>query len=213
MEKKMYSPIVDYLSFSVPYPKLMSQWEIADRLDMGNLFDDRTSDLLTLLSTQTNWREFQKSGLFNQMIRFDDIGLTYMEGDKCDISLLQFSGNGTKYLRDNNILDDVIGLWKDRISRIDLAIDFTSDADPEIFARSLSNKRFKTSSHERSNSGITWYVGSYKSDRFARVYRYSDRTLRAGTLRLEYQFSGNAAKGVAIDIIVTNNLKSLSRRF
>lgn len=190
-------PIIDYFSFSIPMPCLFTQWEISDQLEMGNLFDDRTHDLLQFFSAQKNWRDFNKGGLFNRMVRFDDVGCTFMEGDKCEVSLVQFSGEGCKYLRDNNLLDSVLGAWYDRATRIDLAFDMVSDADPEDFARKLSNKRFKTDSHEKSNTGITWYVGSYKSDRFARVYRYSDKLKRNGALRLEYQFSGNASKHAA----------------
>lgn len=187
-------PIIDYYSFSVPICCLLSQWEIADRLEMGNLFDDRTADLLYLISQQKNWREFNQSGRFPRGIRFDDIGMTYMEGDKSDVSLVQFSGQGCAWLRDNQLLDGVLAAWQDRSTRIDVAIDIVSDVDPEVFARDLTNKRFKTDSHEKSGTGKTWYVGSYKSDRFCRVYRYSDELLRPNTLRIEYQFGNGQAK-------------------
>lgn len=193
----MNHPIIDYLSFSVPTPCLIDQWEAADRLDMGNLFDERTDDLLHLFASQSNWRHFPKSGLFNEMIRFDDIGMTYMQGHKCQVSLVQFSGQGCQFLRDNNLLEGVLHAWLDRITRIDIALDFQSSADPEDVARSISNQRFKTDSHEKSNTGTTWYVGSYKSDRFARVYRYTDELARGNTLRIEYQFSDGQARHAA----------------
>lgn len=193
----MYNPIVDYFSFSIPIPQLISQWETSDRLGMGNLFDDRTSDLLELFASQSNWREFTKSGLMNYMIRFDDIGCTYMHGDKSEYSVIQFSGQGCKCLRESDLLEGVINVWADRCTRIDFANDFDTDADPEYVARSLSNRRFKTDSHEKSDTGKTWYVGSYKSDRYAAVYRYSDKLIRSNALRIEYRFSGRQAKYAA----------------
>lgn len=193
----MNYPIIDYFSFSVPITSLMTQWEVADRLEMGNLFDDRTSDLLELFATQKNWREFNISGRFPRMVRFDDIGITYMEGDKADVSLVQVSGQGCAWLRNQGLLDNVVGVWADRTTRIDIAVDIETSTDPESFARNLSNNRFKTSSHEKTVTGTTWYVGSYKSDRFVRVYRYSDEMLRGNTLRIEYQFGNGQAKHCA----------------
>lgn len=193
----MYEPIVDYFSFTIPIPQLMTQWEVADRLEMGNLFDDRTSDFLYLLSQQKNWREQKFPGRFPRGVVFNDIGMTYMEGEKSNVSLVQFSGKGCKWLRDNNLLEGVLETWKDRTTRVDVAIDIVSDADPETFSRMLSNKRFTTDSHEKSNTGTTWYVGSYKSDRFCRVYRYSNELARGNTLRIEYQFGNEQAKHCA----------------
>src|SRR5688572_29686292 len=185
----MPTPIIDYFSFSVPTPNLLTQWELADQFEMGNIFDDRTSDLLQLFASQSNWREFTKSGLFNYMVRFDDIGCTFMSGDKSEVSVVQFSGQGCKWMRDNGLMEGALHAWQDRTTRIDIANDFITDADPEIVARNLQNRRFKTSSHETSDTGSTWYVGSYKSDRYAAVYRYSDKLLRGNTLRIEYRFS------------------------
>lgn len=191
------NPIVDYFSFTIPIPMLMTQWETADRLGMGNLFDDRTSELLEVFASQRNWREFKVSGRFPRMIRFDDIGLTYFEGEKSDVSLVQASGEGCEWIRSQGDLTTFLDTWKERTTRIDIAIDIDTDVDPEDFARRLSNKRFKTSSHEETVTGKTWYVGSYKSDRFARVYRYSDKLVRRGALRLEYQFGNAQAKHAA----------------
>lgn len=193
----MTTPIVDYFSFTVPVPCLMSQWETADRLQMGNLFDDRTSDLLELFASQINWREFKQSGRFPRGIRFTDIGMTYAEGDKSDVSLIQLSGEGCQWMRDNNCLERVLETWCDRATRIDIAVDFVSECDPREFARMLDNQRFKYEATEKSETGITAYVGSYKSDRFARVYRYSPETGRRTTLRVEYQFGNEAAKHCA----------------
>lgn len=193
----MNIPIVDYISFTIPVADLLSQWETMDRLEMGNLFDDRTSDFIELLARQKNWREFRNKGRFNRGMRFDDIGCSVLWGDNADITLVQFSGAGCRFLRDNNLTEGVLHAWLDKITRIDIAMDFESSADPEDIARQLSNKRFKTDAHERSNTGVTWYVGSYKSDRFARVYRYADALERGNTVRIEYQFSDGAARHAA----------------
>jgi hypothetical protein len=164
---------------------------------MGNLFDDRTDDLLQLFAAQSNWREFDKSGLMNHMTRFDDIGCTYMHGDKSPVSVVQFSGQGCAWLRDNGLMEGVIDAWQDRTTRIDLANDFVTDAHPKDVAESVSNPRIKSGGSEVSDTGITYYVGSYKSDRYAAVYRYSDKLKRGGTLRVEYRFSNQQAKWCA----------------
>lgn len=203
-------PIVDYISFSVPTPKLITQAELS--VEDGYVFNpaEREYDLLDLFASQDNWTEYQNSGLFNRMFRFHDIGITYMEGDKVSVSLVQISGHGCSVLREKGILNDVISTWMDRITRIDVAVDITCDIEPEDFVRAASNQRFKISEHFDTQSGTTWYRGSRKSDRFARVYRYRSPHPRSAELRVEYQFSDEQAK-LAASSILDNGVLSFTK--
>lgn len=91
-------------------------------------------------------------------------------------------------------LDDFTDAWRfvdsvaERLTRIDTAVDIRTDTTPGGFIRSGYSKRFKHLGIVQSNTGSTAYVGSPKSDRFARVYRYNSPHPRHKWLRVEYVF-------------------------
>jgi hypothetical protein len=70
------------------------------------------------------------------------------------------------------------------ITRFDLAVDFETDTDPEVFAKSRG-KRWKAFGVMESETGKTAYVGAPKSSRRARVYRYTEPHERSHLLRVE----------------------------
>jgi len=55
----------------------------------------------------------------------------------------------------------------------------------------------RSSGYQKSETGETCYVGSQKSDRYARVYRYNEPHPRAHLLRIEHVFRKDYAKLVA----------------
>ena len=59
----------------------------------------------------------------------------------------------------------------------------------------------RASGYQNSESGETCYVGSQKSDRYARVYRYNPPHPRADLLRIEHVFRRDYAKKVAAEVI------------
>lgn len=189
----MEFPIVDYISISIPTPKLLTQWDLSYEQQIPFHVDDRTMRLSNLLSELGNWREYRKGGIFTRQISFINQGFNYFEGDG-NTSLLQISGQGCDYLRSLGILDEILGDWHDRLTRLDVAIDFICDISPEEFAYAKASPRFKISEFHLKESGITYYVGSRGSDRFARVYRYNPPHPRSNKLRLEYQLSDEQAK-------------------
>lgn len=186
--------IVDYFSFSIPTPRLLAQWDIAAEHNTPFDVDERTGGIGWLLASQSNWTEIQKSGIFDRGIRFPDIGVSYFDGHKSHVSLVQVSGSGCAWFREEDHLETLINDWTDRCTRIDIALDIETDVEPEIFAKSKSNGRFKPSQHIERSSGITWYVGSRESDRHARVYRYNPPHPRHDKLRVEYQLADEQAK-------------------
>ncbi len=83
------------------------------------------------------------------------------------------------------------------MTRIDVAIDLASELDPIAHADTV-DVRSKTVI--TSDVGSTLYIGSRKSNTFARVYRYNEPHDRAGVTRIEVEFKGNAAKTIAAAI-------------
>lgn len=189
----LHFPKIDYLSISIPQPRLMAQWDLSVEHNTPFEVDDRTWRLSELIGRQTDWREFQRGGIFQRQIQFVHSGFSYFDGTG-NTSLVQFSGEGCEYLRSEGILEDVCRDWYDRVTRLDIAIDITCDTTPEDFVFNRRQNRFKPSEWHDKESGTTFYVGSRTSDRFARVYRYRVPHPRSNELRVEYQLCDEQAK-------------------
>ncbi|MCK4958113.1 MAG: hypothetical protein KAT00_01910 [Planctomycetes bacterium] len=83
------------------------------------------------------------------------------------------------------------------ITRFDLAVDFETDTDPEVFAKSRG-QRWKAFGTMESETGKTAYVGAPKSARRARVYRYATPHERAHLLRVEMVMKKPRAVGAVL---------------
>lgn len=209
-------PIIDYVSISVPIPLLLSQTAI--HINEGTPFsvDRRVKRLVNLITSDHTAIETKRAGVFNRMIHSEKFGFTYMDGQHSSVSVVQISGQGCSYLRDKGWLQNVLQDWHDRLTRLDIAIDFKTDTLPEPFARSRSSKRFDNGGHERSDDGETWYVGRRTSARHARVYRYNAPHPRSDYLRLEYELHDKAAKDAGKAILEHSILevaRSLGAKF
>jgi len=83
------------------------------------------------------------------------------------------------------------------VTRLDIATDIETDTDPRDFVLARVGARLKSHQTVVSPSGVTCYLGSPKSDRFARVYRYHEPHERAGLLRVEMVFRKQQAHHAA----------------
>lgn len=84
--------------------------------------------------------------------------------------------------------------YTDDCTRLDVAVDVVTDTRPSETGFSLDNK---TVSINFSQSGETVYIGSPKSEKMMRVYRYAEPHPRAGLLRSEVVFRRGWAKKLA----------------
>lgn len=110
--------------------------------------------------------------------------------------LIEISGEGCERLNDSGKLEALVGGVIDQVSRIDIATDIQTDTDPRDFVAERTNKRHKSHETSVSSTGITCYVGSRRSDRFARVYRYSAPHPRSSLLRIEQVYRGQQARAL-----------------
>jgi hypothetical protein len=85
-----------------------------------------------------------------------------------------------------------------RFTRFDLAVDIETTTTPAEFA-ALRSSRFDTIGAFDSATGSTRYVGSQKSSRFCRVYRYNKPHERHKMLRVEMVFKKPDADGAVRD--------------
>lgn len=113
---------------------------------------------------------------------------------------VEISGQGCETLIREGLFDKVLQSSHSRVTRIDVACDIETEVSPIEFVKKVDHERMRTSGHVLSDTGETCYVGSQKSDRYARVYRYNKPHPRAHLLRVEHVFRRENAKVVAREI-------------
>lgn len=107
---------------------------------------------------------------------------------------VEISGVGCERLITTEKLGRVLAAVSERITRIDIATDIETGTRPSEFVGQLNHARMTARGFQKSKTGETCYVGSQKSDRYARVYRYEPPHPRAKLLRVECVFRREQAK-------------------
>jgi len=110
---------------------------------------------------------------------------------------VEISGQGCERLIDMGLMESLIERVADRVTRVDVACDIETPVKPLEFVEQVKHDRMRSSGYQRSESGETCYVGSQKSERYARVYRYNKPHPRSHLLRIEHVFRRDHAKVVA----------------
>jgi len=124
-------------------------------------------------------------------------GITLFASPNLTHACIEISGQGCERLIKRELLNKVLTACKDRVTRIDIACDIETTVRPTEFVGRVNHERMRTSGQVISDTGETCYVGSQKSERYARVYRYNAPHPRAHLLRVEHVFRKDYAKKVA----------------
>lgn len=98
----------------------------------------------------------------------------------------EISGTGCQRLDSEGLIEELLAKVFTRCTRLDIAVDIDTKTPVKAFADARTPGRFKAHEHKVSAEGETVYIGSYKSERFARVYRYNEPHPRAHLLRVEF---------------------------
>lgn len=99
--------------------------------------------------------------------------------------LCELSGTTCRIIDEAGLMLGILDQVHSSMSRLDLAIDIVTDVEPREFVGAGYNGRFTSAGSFNSPSGKTEYIGSRKSDRYARVYRYNKPHDRHKFLRVE----------------------------
>lgn len=142
---------------------------------------------------------------FKLSLRSSRGGVALFYGHRQGLCLVELSGQGCQWLRDNGQEMHTLDTHFDRVTRLDIAHDWRTDIAPMQFASLRDEGRFKSVGDFSSSSGQTVYIGSRTSERYARVYRYHAPHPRADLLRLEMVFRKDAAKAI-VQYIQANGL-------
>lgn len=124
----------------------------------------------------------------------DDGGVRLFGGGNPNNVLVEISGRGCDGLRNKEIGQRVAGSVAGRCTRFDYAVDIRTGVLPVDFTSARKPNHFKHTSIINSKNGQTVYLGSPRSDRFARVYRYYPPHPRHQLLRSEFVFRRGLAK-------------------
>lgn len=192
---------IDWLSFTLPIGKHIG-WQpeeiaaaIKDMMQldqhpiMGLLFDGH---MFTLESGRAP---------YSHRWQRDDGGLAIFVGQKVDTALFEIGGKGCDLLDQLGVLEELLLVVNERLTRIDVACDVRTDTRPKDFADQRNMKRYKTFSEFHSPTGDTFYVGSRSSEVYARVYRYNAPHPRHALLRIEHVLKRKEARQAALSIL------------
>lgn len=117
---------------------------------------------------------------------------------------VEITGDGCTMLYETGELLGIIKNHAWDATRIDIAHDLETDETPMDFVLQTGSKKTTASGTQDSRDGHTCYVGSRKSDRYVKVYRYNKPHPRAHLLRIEYTYKRENAQTVAMHLIRSN---------
>lgn len=111
--------------------------------------------------------------------------------------LASWSGQGCAWLRKVGRLDAMLALGERLASRVDVAFDRPMTAMPTNLVDITDTERPYMLSLWRSKEGETVYLGSMSSNKFARLYKYTEAGHeREGVMRLEVVFRDKQAQRI-----------------
>ena len=192
---------LDYLSFTIMEDVRQGsdnpdQWQ---RLAVGALWDNQPATA-AFFEQVGNWQSGGARGHYSASLYQPQIYAAMRFGGSANHILVELPGTACQRARDNGLLDQIVAQASERLTRLDIACDIPDGCSPAAFVGAGYNARFEAHASLISPSGETEYVGSMKSERFSRVYRYAATHPRAGTLRVEYVLRSSYAKTAAHEL-------------
>jgi hypothetical protein len=189
--------LVDWISFTLPYSSMFQKIESTSIIEIKPHIRDEYPHISDYIMSFPDLEQGRGRKMFDTSFRSSIGGFTIYQRHSLKFTLFEFSGTGCAVLRKRKSMKDFIRLYGDRFTRIDCTTDIETDVDPLEFIKNRSTERFSSYSTEKSETGVTHYVGSKTSDRFARVYRYNPPHPRSHLLRVEHVLRNDEAKNVA----------------
>jgi len=186
--------IVDWLSFTIEIEPTEYEQALLDRA-IASLKGSAPRFTELMLSLERKPAPSRRP--YSVVWSYEDIRL--FTGVKISHALIEVSGKGCQTLREMGLLDTLIAQVKARATRVDVAVDIL-DVSPDDIVNSGYSGRFRTHSRIESDTGVTHYVGSPKSERYARVYRYAAPHPRSRLCRIEIVHKKRYAKIMAAAI-------------
>lgn len=201
---------VDWLTFTMPMLYLHDTPEdYANAISAG--FLDMFGEENRARIFAGDWKHLERRRApYSDAWQLEEQGMSIFASPTLTHCCVEISGRGCEFLIENTLLDIVLQHCRKRVTRIDVACDIETDVRPQAFVNAVSKKRMRASGYQNSESGETCYVGSQKSERYARVYRYAKPHPRSHLLRVEHVFRKGYAK-IVCDAIVAAGVDVCAR--
>lgn len=195
---------IDWLTFTIPMVYFGAENDAyATAIAQG--FADMFGQELRAAVFGGSWQKQERSRApYTDAWVQDEGGITLFASQNLTHACVEISGQGCERLLVDGILSAVLEHSRKRVTRIDIAVDIETKTTPDKFVEKVNHERMRTSGHVVSDTGETCYVGSQKSERYARVYRYNAPHPRSHLLRVEHVFRKDYAKKVAAECAALN---------
>lgn len=202
---------VDWLSLTMP---LVSSWQGSEETSESAVMLEAVEQFLDHEEIQEIFAGMNepRGGRtpYSHSWHFPETLVTLYANPKLDHILVEFSGQACERMRQVGLMDTLLEVAAKRATRIDVAVDIETGLKPVDFVAAGYSDRFKTTGLYNSQSGQTVYIGSQKSERFCRVYRYAPPHPRAKLLRVEYVMRREHAK-VAAAAITARGIENVAQ--
>jgi len=199
---------IDYLSFSIMEDMRGKNGEAESGTVVHGILREQVPLFGKDFVSQSSWEMGSPRGHYACSVFSPDTFAAVRWGGTANHILVELPGTACALARENGYIVGLIGSVAQRCTRLDVAIDIPDGGTPEHFVSYGYNERFSSHASIVSAEGSTEYVGSMKSERYARVYRYNPPHPRAGILRVEHVLRGSYAKAAA-EFVGKNSLAEL----
>lgn len=192
---------VDWLSFTVPAPTSGAGHSAEVYSFIQRTLEEANCQPLLQLIGDAGGTPRAGRGHYGAGVYYEQFHISMWWGGIANHILVEIAGVGCECLREIEQLKPLLLAVHLRCTRLDIACDFETNTKPIEFVNGGYNARFKSRTSVTSVEGATEYIGSPKSERFSRVYRYSKPHPRSGLLRVEFVTRSAWAKAASLALV------------
>jgi DNA relaxase NicK len=199
---------VDFIAFTVVVRELYEPGDLDAAIRVHQHIDDFLGGLWMPITIGHTWEWYKDKGFYHTRIFDVEAKISVHFGNVNTNIYVEFGGQALDYVRRVGLYEKFIEKVAPRTSRVDFAVDFETQCGVKDFIVNRQKGRFKAGGNIWSEDGETSYVGSWKAERFARVYRYHKPHPRSNLLRAEVVLRGSYAKQAMTIILAEGEVKA-----
>lgn len=185
---------VDYINFSVPTRVPFVAGDPENENNAHIILKDFLSNLYAPIIGGHVWEGKESKGFYHTRYWNDDTKIMIFVGSVNRHVHVEVGGQALDRIRALGCYEEFMKKVAARTSRVDFAVDFETEDGVDQFIGNDYKGRFKAGGEVFSEDGHTRYIGSWKGERFARVYRYHKPHPRSNKLRAEVVLRKTYAK-------------------
>lgn len=197
----MYAKI-DFITYTVPCADFFEPGDLDDVQRAIGLACDFSGAPWQPIRDRHSWEVYKAKGFYHTRVFHTETKISVSFGNVNRHVYVEVGGQACDFIRREGSIEDLLKRIGTRTSRIDFAIDMQTEVTVSEFVANRQGQAFKAGGDIFSEDGETSYVGSWKGERFARVYRYHEPHPRAKLLRAEVVLRGTYAKQ-AVELVLT----------